>query len=74
MRIEVTVIPNASISAVINDLSDGAMKVKLQVPAMEGKANKALIDLLAKHFSINKKSVKIVLGEKSRTKVVEVDI
>ena len=74
MRIEVTVIPNASVSAVTNDLVDGVMKVKLQAPAIDGKANKALIALLAKHFSINKKSIEIVLGEKSRTKVVQIDI
>ena len=48
------------------------MKVYLTAPAVEGKANKALIEFLSEHFGVKKRDIKILLGEKSRNKVVEI--
>ncbi len=48
------------------------MKVHLTAPPVEGKANAALIECLAEHFGVKRRQVRIVLGQKSREKVVEI--
>ncbi len=40
--------------------------------AREGKANEAVIKLLAKHFNVSKSAIKIVSGLKSKNKIVEI--
>jgi hypothetical protein len=50
----------------------GQLRAYVTAPPANGKANKALIELLAKHFNVKKSSVKIIKGEKSREKVVEI--
>lgn len=66
----VRVIPNAKQDKVLDE--GEKFKVYLTAPPTEGKANKALVELLAAHFRVKKSSVKIVKGEKSRDKVVEI--
>lgn len=50
------------------------LKVRLTQPARSGLANKQLIELLAKHFNLKKYQIKIIQGEKSRDKVIEIDV
>ncbi len=69
-QIKVKVIPNAKKNRVVE--SEGMFKVYVNAPAVEGKANKALIELLAEHFNVRKSAVRIVRGEKAREKVVEI--
>ncbi|MEE9595079.1 MAG: DUF167 domain-containing protein [Candidatus Hydrothermarchaeales archaeon] len=71
MLIEVKVIPNAKKNRVLED--DEKFKAYVTAPAVDGKANKALIDLLAKHFKVKKSKVQIIKGTRSREKVVEID-
>lgn len=70
MRINVKVIANAKKDAVED--AGGELRVHLRAPAVEGKANRALTELLARHYNVKKKDIRIVRGEKSRLKVVEV--
>lgn len=46
----------------------------MQAPALDGRANKAVVEVLAEFYKVKKSSVRIIRGEKSREKVVEVDI
>jgi uncharacterized protein (TIGR00251 family) len=71
MRFNLKVIPNASRSEVIIE-ENGDWKVKVQAPPEDGRANKAVIQLLAKHFKISKNRVKIIAGERSHQKIIEV--
>lgn len=48
------------------------LKVRLAARAVDGKANAALIDFLAAHYGVPKRSVRIVSGLKSRQKRVEI--
>lgn len=48
------------------------LDVFLREKPIDGLANQALIALLAKHFSVNKASVRIVSGSSSRIKLVEI--
>lgn len=64
--IEIKVIPNAK----KNEFKNG--KVYLTAPAVEGKANKALIEFLAEHFDVKKSQITIMKGLKSRTKIIRI--
>ena len=70
--LSIRVVPNASCSQVIGEMSDGVLKVKLQAPPEGGRANKELIACLAKHYNVTKRSVSILSGKTSRNKRVEV--
>jgi uncharacterized protein (TIGR00251 family) len=69
-RISVTVKPNAR-SAAITQVSDVEFRVAIREPARDGKANLALVDLLARHFDVPKSSITIVRGHASRRKIIE---
>ena len=63
----VRVIPRASRSEVVGEL-EGAVKVRLTSPPVDGAANAELIKLLAKTLRVSRSSVEIVSGETSKTK------
>lgn len=67
----IRVIPNAKKNDISED--EGRIKVRVKAPAVGGKANKALIQLLAEFFKVSKKDIRIVRGEKSREKVIEIN-
>ena len=70
MRLTVKVIPNAKKERI--EGRGGHLKVYLNAPALEGRANKRLIEILADHFCIKKRNIEIVHGERSREKIVEI--
>jgi len=70
-KIAVTVKPNAK-KAEVTKLSDAEYRVAVRPPAEDGKANEAVIDLLADYFGIAKSAVKIIRGHSSRHKLLEV--
>jgi uncharacterized protein len=51
---------------------DGAIKVRLQAPAVEGRANEALCEYLAGLLKRPKSAVRILSGERSRTKRIAI--
>jgi len=50
----------------------GALKVAVSAPAQEGRANKALCEVLGKALRVRRSAVTIVTGERRRRKVVRV--
>jgi len=70
MRIQVRVRPNSRTEEVSQEGDSFIVKVK--EPPKEGKANQAVIKLLAEHFGVAKSRVRILSGLKSKNKVVEV--
>lgn len=48
------------------------LKIKVNAPPVEGKANEALVHFLADYFDIPKTTIKIISGEKSRLKTVSI--
>ena len=71
LRFAVRVQPRSSRSAV-EGVHGGALKVRLTAPPVDGAANEALVALLADELGVPRRSVRIVGGETSRTKIVEV--
>ena len=49
------------------------LKVRIAVRAVDGKANEALIEFLAAHYGVPRRSVRITSGLKSRQKRVVID-
>jgi uncharacterized protein (TIGR00251 family) len=70
VKIRVKVIPNSKVEGVIKE-GDGFL-VRVKEPAKEGKANRAVVRLLAGHFGVSQRQVVISSGFKSRNKVIEV--
>ena len=70
-EIKVRVLPKSSRTQIIGIEGD-TYKVKLTAPPVEGKANKALIELLARRLRIGKGRVDIVSGSRSRLKTVRI--
>jgi len=68
--------PNAKKSEIAGEQLDifgnKVLKIKIAAPPIEGKANKELIDFLAKHFKVSKSQIKILRGETSREKLIEI--
>lgn len=71
VRFPVRVQPRASRTEVAGT-QQGALKVRLQAPPVDGAANEALVDFLADSLGVPRRLVRIVSGASSRTKVVEV--
>ena len=67
----VRVIPRASRNE-IESVTGNALKVRVTAPPVEGAANKALIELLAKRLKIRKSQIEIVAGQTSQHKMISV--
>ena len=65
----VRVQPRASRSGVVGQL-DGALKIRLAAPPVDGEANEELIRLLAKLFDAPRQRIAILSGQSSKNKVV----
>jgi uncharacterized protein (TIGR00251 family) len=70
MKNQVKVKPNSKTEGLSQEGDSFIVKVK--EPPKEGKANQAVIRLLAEHFGISQSQVRIISGFKNRNKVVEV--
>jgi len=63
--------PKSSKNEIVGPYRDG-IKVKVTAPPMEGKANEALIRLLAKKLGIPSSSIEILKGNHSREKTLRI--
>ena len=72
VRIPVRAQPRASRSEVVGE-HDGALRVRLAAPPVEGEANRELVRLLGKLLGVAPSRVAVVSGESGRNKVVQVE-
>ncbi len=71
MQITIKVIPAAR-QNLFKEEGD-IIKVYLTAPAVDGKANSALIKFLSKHYNVNVSRIEILKGNKAKIKVVSID-
>jgi uncharacterized protein (TIGR00251 family) len=71
-RISLYIQPRASKTAVVG-MHDGALKIRLAAPPVDGAANVALIEFVAERLGIPKSRVRLVAGAGSRRKIVEIE-
>ena len=67
----VRVQPRASKDEIAGEMG-GAFKVRLRAPAVEDSANEALVEFLAQLLKTPRSAVRILSGERSRTKRIEI--
>ena len=70
MKIDLKVIPGARKNLWKEEA--GQIKIYLTAPAVDGKANAALIDFCAEHFHVRKSQIAIIKGLKSRNKTINI--
>ncbi|GLS04589.1 UPF0235 protein [Chitiniphilus shinanonensis] len=56
----------------VTGLYDGALKLRLAAPPVDGKANAALLDFLAQAFAVPRRQVELKSGASSRRKVIRI--
>ena len=66
---EIRVMPRSSRCAIYG-IQDGALKIRITAPPLEGRANEECIRFLSDLLKIRKSSVEIISGGKSRKKTV----
>lgn len=68
----VRVTPRASRNEIVEILNDGTVKVRLNAPPVEGKANETLIEFLAGVLDVSRSDLEIVAGVTGRDKLVSI--
>jgi uncharacterized protein len=71
LTIDVLVVPRASRTAV-GPMQGERLRVAVTAPPVDGEANAAVIDALAKAFGVRRSAVEIVRGERGRRKTIRI--
>jgi uncharacterized protein (TIGR00251 family) len=71
-RISLKVVPGSSRDEVVGWLGD-SLKVKVKAPPEKGRANEAVVALLADRLGVDASSISVVSGHGSPAKIVAVD-
>ena len=71
--IKVKVNPRSPKNEISEVLDDGTIKIKLTAPPVDGKANQSLIKVLSKYLNIDAKSINIISGQTSHTKLISIE-
>ena len=71
-QVIVTAKPSSRKGPLVETGPDGSITIYVREPATEGKANKAVAELLAKHLGVPKSKVALIGGATARTKRVRV--
>jgi uncharacterized protein (TIGR00251 family) len=71
LLLDVKVQPGASKNEIIG-IKEGRLRIKITAPPEDGKANRELISFLAKTLDCAKRELRILSGEKSRLKTLEI--
>lgn len=64
--------PRATKSAVVGEV-EGALKLKLAAPPIEGAANEELLRFMAKLFTVPRRHISILSGATAKTKIIRID-
>jgi uncharacterized protein (TIGR00251 family) len=72
VRFSVRVQPRASSDAIVG-VHGNSLKIRLSAPPVDGAANDSLVKFLADIFAVPRRAIKILAGESSRTKIVEIE-
>ncbi len=68
--------PRARKTAITGTFGEGentALKLAINAPPIDGRANEAVIEFFAELFAIPRAAIQILAGEKSRTKLIRIE-
>lgn len=71
MKLAVTVRPGCRTEA-IEERPGGPLFVRVRAPAKEGRANEAVVKLVARHLGVPRSAVRVVRGLRGRDKLLEI--
>ncbi len=71
VRLEVKVQPRSSRNQIVGE-QNGALKIKLTAPPVDGEANAALAEFLSTCLHVPRKNINLIKGDTSRHKIVEI--
>jgi uncharacterized protein (TIGR00251 family) len=71
MFIRVHVTPNAR-GVRVTKVDESVFEVRIDERAIDGRANKRILEIMANHLGVPKSKVSIVRGAKTRDKIIEV--
>lgn len=74
MKVNILIKPNSTKGPLVELQPDGSLVVFVEEVPEKGKANDALIKVMADHLDLPKSCIKIVKGNTSRHKIIEFDI
>ena len=72
VRFLVRVQPRASADAIAG-VHGNSLKIRLTAPPIDGAANERLVIFLSSIFAVPRRAIKILAGESSRSKIVEIE-
>jgi len=72
MKVNIKVFPGARKPRIVEE--GNLVKVYVNAPAVDGKANVAVIKALAAYYQVRKSKIEILKGHKSREKTIEVNL
>ena len=70
--LRVHIVPNAKCDCIMGE-HGGAIRIKLRAPAVDGKANAALVRFLADEMKLPRHAIVLQSGQRSRDKLVRID-
>lgn len=73
LHLRIKVIPRAGVTEVRGRMADNTVKIALNAPPSDGKANAELIKFLAGEFAARPSSISILSGNSSRKKLIAID-
>lgn len=73
IRIAVRVQPGARRNALLQRLASGEWKLAVSAPPEDGRANEAVVELLATLLGVKRRQLAVARGTSSRSKVIEVE-
>jgi uncharacterized protein len=72
ITLKIKVEPRSSGKGIAGSIGD-IIKIKLHAPPVGGAANEELIEVLSEEFGIKKRAIKIISGQSSKNKVIEIE-
>lgn len=70
-RLTIKAVPGSRVDSVDGVLGD-AIKIRLKAPAVDGKANRALLNFLSRRLDLHTRDIRLVTGQTNRLKIIEV--
>lgn len=73
MYIRVKVQPKSRESGIVGKMDDGTIKIRVKAVPEKGKANKEVVEILAKEYGVSKSDVEIVGGAVDQIKLIKIN-
>ncbi len=70
LLLELRITPGSSKNRILGRYGEKQIKVAIQSPPVDGKANEALVKFIAEAFSVSQKNVELISGGSSRSKKI----